>query len=52
MALLFRCDAFLDFDGGVKTGRPATIECDAAAKFVDHFNDAVFDNVIDIATEE
>ncbi len=42
----------LGFDGGVESGGPAAVLRDAAFEFVDGFDGAVLDDVIDVAGEQ
>lgn len=51
-ALGFDGDGFLHFDGSVEPGGPTPVLRDAAFEFIDGFDLAVFDEVVDVAVEE
>ena len=48
----FGRNAFFDLDRRVKSGRPAAVKRHAAAKFVHHLHNAIFDHVIHIAAQQ
>jgi hypothetical protein len=51
-ALFFGRDAFLCFDGGVKTSGPSSILDDASLEFVHGFDGAILDQIVDVAPKQ
>ena len=50
--LLLGSNPFLRLDRGMQTSRPATILGDAPLELINRFNGAVFDDVIDVTTQQ